>query len=60
MREHAMLYKEQMEAIEKAEGSLRDLEFESDTGMPSVTMMFPSADGSIGPGLPDMPDPSAL
>ena len=40
------LYKEQHEAMEKIDDSLRDLIWQEETGLPAIAQFMPPADGS--------------
>lgn len=53
MRAHALLYKEQQEALENFEEPFIDAEWEEETGLPAVARKF----GASGPGVPGVDGP---
>ena len=49
LSEQAKLYKDQMEAAEKLDDTLKDLLWEEETGLPAIAQFMPPADASYPP-----------
>lgn len=55
MRDQPKQYKEEAEAVEKLESKFIDMEFEAETGLPSVARKYGPAGGPVdGPFIPNL------